>query len=141
MNKILWVFDIFRFTEVWEELQKLIKQGIDPNTHKPVPESRDLILQPKGLPNLANSDEIGQEFWPNNIICYNSGQKEYDPLFFSEFQESSDPIGYHSNFVTDHDHQINQIVGNPNSNLLHGLTSMPDLANFNAGNFMSHRSF
>ncbi|CAI9753962.1 unnamed protein product [Fraxinus pennsylvanica] len=116
--------------------KKLIKQGIDPNTHKPVPESRDLILQPKGLPNLANSDEIGQEFCPNNIICYNSGQKEYDPLFFSEFQESSDPIGYHSNFVTDHDHQNNQIVGNPNSNSNYGFNSMPDLANFNPGNFM-----
>ncbi|KAL2515641.1 transcription factor MYB [Forsythia ovata] len=125
--------------------KKLIKQGIDPNTHKPVSETREQILQPKGLPNMATSDEMGQEFCVNNIICNNSGQKEgsrehfmnkqeYDPLFLSEFQESFDPNGYNSNFLTDHDDQKNQIEENPNSN--YGFNSMPDLANFDPGNFM-----
>ncbi|CAI9757416.1 unnamed protein product [Fraxinus pennsylvanica] len=113
--------------------KKLIKQGIDPKTHKLVPETGDQILQPKGLPYLATSDEIGQEFRVNNIIC---GEKEYDPPFLSEYQDSFDPNGHHSNFVTDYDDQNNQIEGNPDSNSNYGFNSLPDSANIDPGIFV-----
>ncbi|CAA2969545.1 transcription factor MYB61-like isoform X2 [Olea europaea var. sylvestris] len=115
--------------------KKMIKQGIDPTTHKPVPKTGDHIQQPNGLLNLATSDEMGQEFCVNNMIC---GQKEYDPPFLSEYEDSFDPNGHHSNFVTEYDDPNNQIEGNPNSNSNYGFkfNSMPDLANIDPGNFM-----
>ncbi|KAK6153269.1 hypothetical protein DH2020_012908 [Rehmannia glutinosa] len=103
--------------------KKLIKQGIDPNSHKPiiqmqVKSEKDIclhsssvdIVQPKGLPCLSTSIRMEEQ-------AYHWNQVHYDPLFLSEFQESVDHNEYNSNFLSHYQH--NQI-----------FNTMPNLTNF-----------
>ncbi|KAK4375673.1 hypothetical protein RND71_006350 [Anisodus tanguticus] len=126
--------------------KKLIKKGIDPNTHKPLSENqvrnetnctdKASMLIPQ-LPNVSNSAEIEQPFHFNKRIFNSeaitrqltevsrnqlvSKQQVFDPLFLYEFQANVNPIG-------PYDHQ-NQIEGNTNF----GFCSMPRLTNFEHG--------
>ncbi|CAK9142245.1 unnamed protein product [Ilex paraguariensis] len=98
--------------------KKLIKQGIDPNTHKPLIETearseKDWTdnpsmesQQPKGLPDLSKtSAEMEQTFHLNTTICFDSRLTEasrdhfmskpiYDPSYLFEFQVGNLPTQY-----------------------------------------------
>ncbi|KAL3835234.1 hypothetical protein ACJIZ3_009970 [Penstemon smallii] len=94
--------------------KKLIKQGIDPNTHKPI-----IITQNKDSSIVSKPQNYTQQ---NTTVFGNidGGKQIYDPLFLSEFQASIDP----SNFLT----PINSICQ---------FNSMPNLTNFDHKN-MKH---
>ncbi|GER38488.1 myb domain protein 61 [Striga asiatica] len=62
--------------------KKLIKQGIDPNTHKPITEIETRFHQPKGLPNLATPSQVEQQI-------------TYDPLYLPEFQANVENEHYY----------------------------------------------
>ncbi|KAL0417139.1 UNVERIFIED_CONTAM: Transcription factor [Sesamum latifolium] len=135
--------------------KKLIKQGIDPNTHRPINETqvkdeKDCadsaslqILQPRGLPNLAPSTRKEQEpYQLNGILCVDrdnfTSKQVYDPLFLSEFQANVDPDGYQSNFLSHcqlRPYEQNQIEGNP-VNPSCGFNSMPNLTSFDHQNMI-----
>ncbi|KAL6524515.1 hypothetical protein OROHE_016186 [Orobanche hederae] len=104
--------------------KKLIKQGIDPNTHKPInrTQANDDPKQILHFPNLASST---------------TKQVDYGPLFLPEFQENLDPHYYYlPSFLYqnpprpyDDDDRHNQMEGsfvNPTC----GYNSIPDLADF-----------
>ncbi|CAN4100500.1 unnamed protein product [Withania somnifera] len=129
--------------------KKLIKQGIDPNTHKPLSENHQVrnetnctdkasILQMHKFPNMSmsNSAEIVQPFHFNKRIFNSEAitrqltevsrnqllrKQVFDPLFLYEFQSNVNPIGPY-----DHQNQIEQ-------NQDFGFSSMPSLTNFEHG--------
>ncbi|KAJ9677855.1 hypothetical protein PVL29_022687 [Vitis rotundifolia] len=139
--------------------KKLMKQGMDPNTHKPLNETEVgddknctekaslQVLQPKGLPAVPSSAaEFEQPFMVNNSSCYDGGLTEgsrvqfmnkpgFDPMSFFEFQAGVDPMGYSSNFLSQYHQTIrpfdqNQLEANSNV----GFASLPGLTNFDHGN-------
>ncbi|KAG8378793.1 hypothetical protein BUALT_Bualt07G0021900 [Buddleja alternifolia] len=136
--------------------KKLIKQGVDPSTHKPMTETqvkdeKDCsidstslhIFQTNGLPNLATSARMdhlniideGNVAIEDAKVNFSSKQV-YDPLFLSEFQANIHPNGYHSNFP--YYHLQNRIEGdslNP-INPFCGFNSMPNLTDFDQKNVM-----
>ncbi|KAL2465380.1 Uncharacterized protein Adt_41231 [Abeliophyllum distichum] len=131
--------------------KKLIKQGLDPNTHKPINKTAEnctetsllQMLEPNGVPYSSISDAMGQIFQEQTDISrenfVNKEVYEYDPLFLSEFQAKVDPNGYHSNFlITSYDQ--NQMEENPNQNpgsgSGSGFESLPSLMNFDHGTIM-----
>ncbi|KAG8388551.1 hypothetical protein BUALT_Bualt02G0137200 [Buddleja alternifolia] len=69
--------------------KKLIKQGIDPNTHKPITQTQDSILQTQGLSNPSS---------PTRVETFATKQVYDLPVFLSEFQETTDHHGFHSKF-------------------------------------------
>ncbi|GER56786.1 myb domain protein 86 [Striga asiatica] len=125
--------------------KKLIKQGIDPNTHKPIIteiietqpkkiELNDSIipyssnqtnLQTKGLPNLATPTQIIEQQQPYNF----GGKQLYDPLYLTDFQANIEHEYYQPNFLPQQ--SLEGIFVNNES--LFGC-SMPDLANFGSMN-------
>nr|AGN52116.1 MYB-related transcription factor [Salvia miltiorrhiza]AGN52226.1 MYB-related transcription factor [Salvia miltiorrhiza] len=125
--------------------KKLLKQGVDPNTHKPMMSIKDeresssvdlrssssLQINNHGLQTsgsetynlsslLCNSNAAGPKMRENF-----SNKQVYDPLFLSEFQANVDPDGFQSNFLS-HSNHNNPININP----ICGFNSMPDLTNF-----------
>lgn len=137
--------------------KKLIKQGIDPNTHKPLSENHQVrnetnctdkassLLMPK-LPNMSNSSESEQPFHFNSKRIFNSeaitrqltevsrnqlvSKQVFDPLFLYEFQANMNQIGPYG------DHH-NQIEGNQDF----GFCSMPSLTNFQHGHMTTESDF
>ncbi|GKA47986.1 transcription factor MYB86-like protein [Tanacetum coccineum] len=121
--------------------KKLIKQGIDPNTHKPVGESNDVKDKKMEFYTSCSSSmpmaaELDQSYHINNggLMLSSSSSMENnsirdtflsrsvcDPLFLAEFQSSIDPIGYNSNLLAQY-HQTNY------------ETSLPNLASFDHRN-------
>lgn len=133
--------------------KKLMKQGVDPNTHKPLNETQARdgknCTEPKVHPAVSSSaPEFEQAFMVNGSNCYEGGGTEgprvqfmnkqsFDPMSFFEFQAGVDPMGCHSNFLTQHHHHQtvlpfdqNQMAGNSNV----GFASLPGLTNFEQGN-------
>lgn len=127
--------------------KKLIKQGIDPNTHKPVTETQVIkdekhcrdskpphVLQPKGLPYLEASTQTEQQRCHfGSAICTDAGanflsKQAYEPMFLSEFQESVDPNGFHPNIFLSHLRPYDPI--NPSC----AFNSLPNLTNFDHQN-------
>ncbi|CAN4099278.1 unnamed protein product [Withania somnifera] len=127
--------------------RKLIKQGIDPNTHKSLSENQEVrnetnctaktsILLTPNLPNMLNSAQLEQPFHINKRI-FNSeaitrqltevsrnqrvSKQVLDPLFLCEFQANVNPNG-------PYDHQ-NQIKGNQDF----VFCSMPSITSFEHG--------
>ncbi|KAI7986161.1 Transcription factor MYB86 [Camellia lanceoleosa] len=141
--------------------KKLMKQGIDPNTHKPINDAevrdgkfcaeKSSPTSPKlrGLAIVSASAEIDQAFHVNNSTStyYDGGLTKssrepfgskpiFDPLLLYEFQGSVDPIGYNSNLLMT---QYQQSVRPYDQNHLEvspnfGFNSMPNLTNFDHGN-------
>ncbi|KAL0364549.1 UNVERIFIED_CONTAM: Transcription factor [Sesamum angustifolium] len=131
--------------------KKLMKQGIDPNTHKPVTETQVIknekhctdieppnVIQPKGLPNLAASPQTEQQRCRlGSSICTDAGEnflskQAYEPMFLSEFQESVDPNGFHPNFLLSHFRPYDPI--NPSC----AFNSLPNLTNFDRQNVVEN---
>ncbi|XP_059645081.1 transcription repressor MYB6-like [Cornus florida] len=136
--------------------KKLMKEGIDPNTHKLISENevRDekiskekasLLQLPQltGLPSMlstATTTEMEPSFHINSAGYYVDGltteasrehimsKPVFDPLFLFDLQAGLDPIGYNSNLPTQYQHS--HFETNPNS----GFTSMPTLTSFDHGN-------
>lgn len=107
--------------------KKLLKQGIDPNTHKPIPQiqvkmEKDCIDSTSTL--IISTDSV--EFHPST---HNLGSKQpYNPIFMSEFQETIDHHfnGYSPSSFLSHCDQNLARPYDPSS----GFGSMPDLTNF-----------
>ncbi|KAL0385123.1 UNVERIFIED_CONTAM: Transcription factor [Sesamum radiatum] len=131
--------------------KKLMKQGIDPNTHKPVTETQVIkdekhctdtkpphVIQPKGLPNLAASTQTEQQRCRlGSAICTGAGEnflskQAYEPMFLSEFQESVDPNGFHPHFLLSHFRPYDPI--NPSC----AFNSLPNLTNFDRQNVVEN---
>ncbi|CAH1428493.1 unnamed protein product [Lactuca virosa] len=123
--------------------KKLIKQGIDPNTHKPITDNDDVkdkkieFFDKKSnfFPNSSSSmpmtAELEQAFHINNggLMLSSSSSMETssirdtfltksvcDPLFLVEFQSGIDPISYNSNLLAPYQTTYE--------------TSLPNLASF-----------
>ncbi|KAK3014256.1 hypothetical protein RJ639_008472 [Escallonia herrerae] len=148
--------------------KKLMKQGIDPNTHKPLSEAEIIrneqnctekaslkVLQPDGLPTIANSAEIEQAFQVNNAYYNDVGLTEaskenfmrkeaFDSSFLFEFQGCVNQIGYDSNLLAQYQQTLrvpsydqNHFEANPSF----GFTSMPSLTHFDHGNMVAETDF
>lgn len=111
--------------------KKLIKQGIDPNTHKPIAQIQVKVEQhctDSRLQNSTISTRTGhQEHHMNSTICTDFVTKQaYDPIFMSEFQESIDHFnGYTSSSFLSHCDQNLVRPYDPS----YGFNSMPNLTN------------
>ncbi|KAL8097932.1 uncharacterized protein LOC141687282 [Apium graveolens] len=131
--------------------KKLMKQGIDPSTHKPLAESEirtpneASLLQSSQAHPVETATETEKPFNVNKA-CYNSSGNvrvanslantlhstpNFDTVFLLEFQERINPNGYNSNVIprfqqyqTLYDHD--QFEAKPNF----GFSSMPDLTNY-----------
>lgn len=134
--------------------KKLMKQGIDPNTHKPITDNNDVkekkmeFFDKKSefFPSSSSSmpmaaAELEQAFHVNNggLILSSSSSMETgsfltksvcDPLFLVEFQSDIDPITYNSNLLSQY-----QQTGYD--------TSLPNLASFSdhSGSKVNTNSF
>lgn len=126
--------------------KKLLKQGIDPNTHKPLSEAEvvatneknhtdgaSILQPPQGHPNVFAPISTD-----NGNVKYAEASKDpmdrkpnFDPLFLLEFQERVNLSGYSSGLMgqfqkteTIYDH--NQFDVKPKF----GFSSMPNLTNY-----------
>ena len=130
--------------------KKLIKQGIDPNTHQPLTEVRAINGKSctdketnNGVPiaTLSNSAETEEQQFQVSLTNYSDVSTEqqqlYDPLFLLEFQSEVGLIGYDNPNLVPQFHQNlrlpygqNQFESNPNF----GFTSMPNLTSLDPQN-------
>ncbi|KAJ8553925.1 hypothetical protein K7X08_024603 [Anisodus acutangulus] len=100
--------------------KKLMKQGTDPNTHKPLKENQAIRIEEKQIPHL---NEMDQPFHMTNR-SFNSeanGQltecssKVFDLLFLHEFQSNVNPSEYNSQVLAQYnDHHQSEFEENPN---------------------------
>ncbi|KAL6549467.1 hypothetical protein OROHE_008584 [Orobanche hederae] len=120
--------------------KKLIKQGIDPNTHKPITQTQAKsekdcadssslhIVHPKGLPSLTNSTRMERQSSHSNDMIGADAEESlmkkrvYDPLLLtSGFQENAYDYNflsrYHQDVVRPYDHNQD-------------FNSLPNLTNF-----------
>ncbi|GFP79886.1 transcription factor myb86 [Phtheirospermum japonicum] len=129
--------------------KKLIKQGVDPNSHKPITQtfeakvdidcvslSSPRIVQPNGLPRLthpARIEEQGYTHLNNNTIFTNAEdlqssrdkQVYRDPLFSSDFHEN----GNNSSFLSHFQQNVMRTYDeNKNFNSMPNLTNLDILA-------------
>ncbi|XP_052181004.1 transcription factor MYB4-like isoform X2 [Diospyros lotus] len=139
--------------------KKLMKQGIDPNTHKPMNDGEEVIRHEKNSPEksslkglanapaaAASSGEMEQAFHVPSTNYYDAGLAEssreefankplLDPLFLYEFQGSVDSMGQNSSILAQYQQALrpydqNHLAANPSF----GFPAMPNLANFDPGN-------
>lgn len=137
--------------------KKLMKQGIDPTTHKPlcqegVKEEKDCtekasfqIPQSKGLPIVSNFTAQEPAFLINDTTYNSSGLPEvsreqflnkqaYDPLSYFEFPAGIDLTGYNPSLSSVYHPTVRSLDQNQfetSSNF--GFTSMPSLTSFDHG--------
>ncbi|KAK1357864.1 Transcription factor MYB86 [Heracleum sosnowskyi] len=126
--------------------KKLMKQGIDPNTHKPLSESEVKATNEKNYTDGASlpqslqmhPHEIAPVSTDNGTVQFAEASKDpmdskliYDPFFLLEFQERVNLHGYRSSLMgqcqktqTIYDH--NQFDVKPKI----GFSSMPNLTNY-----------
>ncbi|KAA8540777.1 hypothetical protein F0562_024304 [Nyssa sinensis] len=141
--------------------KKLMKQGIDPNTHKPMSQievrhekncTEKASLQStqlNGVPTISTSSaEMEQAFHVNNTNYYDGGLTEasreqfvskpvFDPLFLFDLQAGIDPIGYNSNLLNQYQQALRPVDQNHfDSNPNFGFSSMPTLTNLDHGNMV-----
>lgn len=137
--------------------KKLMKQGIDPTTHKPLSEVEPQeekkctetasmhATQTQGLPTVST---LGPAFLDDDSSYYVGGLPEasrehfmdkptFDPMAYFEFQAGVDSNGYNSNFLL----QQQTTIKSPNDHQSHfetnssyGFASMPSLTNSDHGN-------
>lgn len=137
--------------------KKLMKQGIDPATHKPLSQvevkeekictekASFQIPQCKGLPILSNFSAPEPAFIINDTAYNSSGLTEasreqfinkqaYDPIAYFEFPPSIVPTGYNSNLSSVYHPTVRPVDQNQfetSSNFV--FTSMPSLTSFDHG--------
>lgn len=137
--------------------KKLMKQGIDPNTHKPITDT-----EAKNGKNwaenssMASSDSkrfptaMEQEVQFNSTSYYENGLTEatreqfeskpiFDPLLLYDFQGSFNPTLY--NFQQNPRPNYDQTHVEGNENPLFEFTSMPNLMSFDHGNTVAEADF
>ncbi|KAJ9163787.1 hypothetical protein P3X46_023419 [Hevea brasiliensis] len=139
--------------------KKLMKQGIDPATHKPISEALEVkeeknckdkaslqIPPSKGLPVVSNTTIQEPTFLINDTTYYGNGLTEtsreqfmnkqvYDPLSYFEFSAGFEPCGYNSSNIPGLQHPnlrpFDQNHFETSSNF--SFTSMPSLTSFDNG--------
>lgn len=133
--------------------KKLMKQGIDPNTHKPITDTE--AENGKNWAEKSSSDSkrlptaMEQEAQFNSTSYYEGGLTEgsreqleskpiFDPLLLYEFQGSFNPTLY--NFQQN-PRPYDQTHMEVNENPLFGFTSMPNLMSFDHGNAAAEADF
>lgn len=141
--------------------KKLMRQGIDPATHKPlseveVKEEKNCtdktslqIPQSKGLSIVSNFTAQEPAFLINDTAYHSNGIAEgsreqfinkqaYDPSSYFEFPAGVDPSGYNSSLASLYHPTLRPFDQNQfetSSNFV--FTSMPSLASFDHGNMSS----
>lgn len=123
-----------------------MKQGVDPNTHKPllnetteVRDAKNSTEKPKGLPAVPPSSlaELEQPLMVNNSSCFDGGlmsKAGFDPMSLFEFQAGVDPMGYNSNFLYQYHQAIRPFDQNQlEANAITGFASLPGLTSFDHG--------
>ncbi|KAJ9140274.1 hypothetical protein P3X46_030941 [Hevea brasiliensis] len=138
--------------------KKLMKQGIDPTTHKPINEALQVkeeknctdkaslqIPQSKGLPIVSNSTTQEPTFLISDTTYYSNGLTEtsreqfmnkqaYYPLSYFEFSAGIEPGGYNSSIPGLQQPNLRPFDQNQfetSSNF--AFTSMPSLTSFDHG--------
>ncbi|KAD5507684.1 hypothetical protein R6Q59_031528 [Mikania micrantha] len=119
--------------------KKLMKQGIDPNTHKPITNINTCVKE-----NKIQFLEKPSKFVPSSSSLETGSIRDTilsksvrDPLFLVEFGSGINPIGYTSNILT-HYHQTNYETSLPNlASLDHQTADFSDLS----GSKMTINSF
>ncbi|KAM7479864.1 hypothetical protein LguiA_028077 [Lonicera macranthoides] len=124
--------------------KKLIKQGIDPNTHKPLTEVQEKSCTDKetnnGVPiaTLSNSGETGEQQFQVSLTNYSEVSTEqqqlYDPSFLLEFQSDIGLIGYNNLNPVPQFHQNLRLPYDQNQYPNFGFTSMPNLTSLDPQN-------
>lgn len=137
--------------------KKLMKQGIDPSTHKPlaesiirIPNEKDYtdeasLLQSSQAHPIEIATETGKPL-NFNKACYNSSgnvrlangladnlhnRPDFDPVFLLEFQETINPNGYNSNHIPQfQQYQTLYDHDQFEAKPNFGCSSMPDLTNY-----------
>ncbi|KAK1435760.1 hypothetical protein QVD17_01529 [Tagetes erecta] len=135
--------------------KKLMKQGIDPNTHKPVTSNCNSYVKDKKIeflekgcdyfPSSSSSMPVGVEL-EHGFHVKNGGLmlassiengSIRDPLFWVKFQSGTDLVSYNSNFVAQY-HQTNYETSLPNlASLDHQNAEFSDVS----GSKMTTNSF
>nr|XP_043608487.1 myb-related protein 330-like [Erigeron canadensis] len=126
--------------------KKLIKQGIDPNTHKPITDNYDVkdkkidffdkkteFFPSSSSISMPMTCELEQVYQINHDgsmetssirnSTFLTSKSVSDPLFLVEYQTCMDPIGYNSTNILAQYHQQTSYE-----------TSLPNLASFDQGN-------
>ncbi|OAY30823.1 transcription repressor MYB6 [Manihot esculenta] len=137
--------------------KKLMKQGIDPTTHKPISDALEVkeeknctdkaslqIPQSKTLPILSNSAQE-PTFLINDTTYYSNGLTEtsrdqfmdkqaYDPLSYFEFSAGVEPSGYNSSVPALQHPNLRPFDQNQfETSSDFAFTSMPSLTSFDHG--------
>ncbi|KAL3655402.1 hypothetical protein CASFOL_001188 [Castilleja foliolosa] len=117
--------------------KKLIKQGIDPNSHKPINDCADSsssqhIVQPNGLPSFTNPARIEEQAYShlNNYTMSRDKQVYHDPLFSSDFHGDSSFLShYQQNVIRTYDDENKNFNSMPNLTNLDVLTTQTSVEN------------
>ncbi|KAJ8772243.1 hypothetical protein K2173_027420 [Erythroxylum novogranatense] len=137
--------------------KKLMKQGIDPTTHKPlsqvevkkeqnsIDEASLELPESKGLPIISILAEPESVYFGNDATSYSSGLTEasrdqfitrqtYDPLSYFEFQTGVDQVGYNPGLSGLSQAAFRTFDHNPiETSTNFAFTSMPSLTSFDPG--------
>ncbi|GFZ17402.1 myb domain protein 86 [Actinidia rufa] len=119
--------------------KKLMKKGIDPNTHKPVIDKEARERENSSMAVAASSAAMSSTIFYEGGLNLTEGSREqfenkpvFDPLLVYEFQGNADPIGYNSSFSAQYLRPYSQSYQEVNSHL--GFNSMPNLTSFDHQN-------
>ncbi|KAL3374529.1 hypothetical protein AABB24_006156 [Solanum stoloniferum] len=93
--------------------KKLMKQGIDPNTHKPLKENQ-VIKDEENCTNKTSMLQIPPHLNEMANGQFTESKQVFDLLFIPDFQSNSNPSEYNSEVLAQyHDHQ-SKFENNPN---------------------------
>ncbi|PSR89459.1 Transcription factor like [Actinidia chinensis var. chinensis] len=119
--------------------KKLMKKGIDPNTHKLVIDKEERERENSSMAAAASSAAMSSTIFYEGGLNLTEGSREqfenkpvFDPLLVYEFQGNADPIGYNSSFSAQYLRPYSQSYQEVNSHL--GFNSMPNLTSFDHQN-------
>ncbi|XP_057460224.1 transcription factor MYB7-like isoform X1 [Actinidia eriantha] len=119
--------------------KKLMKKGIDPNTHKPVSDKEEREKEKSSITVAAASAAMNSTIFYEGGLNLTEASREqfenkpvFDPLLVYEFQGNDDPVAYNSSFSAQYLRPFGQSYQEVNSHL--GFNSMPNLTSFDHRN-------
>lgn len=122
--------------------KKLIKKGIDPNTHKPLPrEINQVSNEMNGTEKTKEPAFVVNDYYSGGGLITEpssiNNDPVFDPLAVYEFQTGASTInGYNSNMITHHQYCQNLCRPFDQGSSDFGFISMPSLRHFDQGNFI-----
>lgn len=136
--------------------KKLMKQGVDPNTHKPLRENQ-VIKDEENCPNKTSMLQVPHLNEMNQPFTELASSKDqfmskqvFDLLFVHEFESNANPSEYNSEVLDQyHDHHQSEFEENPNyvffsassvTKLEHGQITETDFASSSTSRMSSSNS-